>query len=96
MIHSILGILFFMCFLVLAFAVDARCQEVTIYRDTYGVPHIYGDSEEAVAFGQGYAQAEDRLNTLLKAYLKARGRMAKAFGEDWLEHEYIKRAFRHE
>lgn len=97
MIHPIL-----LCILLLAYfttsvyAADAQGREVTIYRDTYGVPHIYGDSEEAAAFGQGYAQAEDRLETLLKAYLKARGRMAKAFGEDWLEHDYIKRAFRHD
>jgi len=60
------------------------------------VPHIYGDSEEAAAFGQGDAQAEDRLETLLKAYLKARGRMARAFGEKWVEHDYIQRLCRHE
>jgi acyl-homoserine lactone acylase PvdQ len=34
---------------------------VTIYRDTHGVPHIYGDTDDAAAFGAGYAQAEDRL-----------------------------------
>ena len=34
---------------------------VTIYRDTYDVPHIYADSDKALAFAAGYAQAEDRL-----------------------------------
>ena len=34
---------------------------VTIYRDTHDVPHIYGDTDQAAAFGAGYAQAEDRL-----------------------------------
>jgi acyl-homoserine lactone acylase PvdQ len=34
---------------------------VTIYRDTHDVPHIYGDTDETLAFGAGYAQAEDRL-----------------------------------
>lgn len=34
---------------------------VTIYRDKTGVPHVYGDSDEAMSFGAGYAQAEDRL-----------------------------------
>ncbi|MDT4921833.1 MAG: hypothetical protein QOI15_2735, partial [Pseudonocardiales bacterium] len=34
---------------------------VTIYRDTHGVPHIYGDTDQTLAFGAGYAQAEDRL-----------------------------------
>jgi acyl-homoserine-lactone acylase len=96
MLQSFIGILLgillftysFLCF-------DARGQEVTIYRDTYGVPHIYGDSEEAVAFGQGYAQAEDRLETVLKSYLKAQGKMAKVFGEQWLESDYIHRVCRH-
>src|SRR3954470_15023514 len=35
---------------------------VTIVRDRqYGVPHIYGDTRADVAFGAGYAGAEDRL-----------------------------------
>src|SRR4051795_13566342 len=35
---------------------------VTIIRDKqYGVPHVYGDTRADVAFGAGYAGAEDRL-----------------------------------
>jgi acyl-homoserine lactone acylase PvdQ len=34
---------------------------VTIYRDGHDVPHIYADTDAALAFGAGYAQAEDRL-----------------------------------
>jgi Penicillin amidase len=35
---------------------------VTILRDSaYGVPHIYGDTDQEVEFGAGYAAAEDRL-----------------------------------
>jgi acyl-homoserine lactone acylase PvdQ len=34
---------------------------VTIYRDTHDVPHIYGNTDASMAFGAGYAQAEDRL-----------------------------------
>ncbi len=34
---------------------------VTIYRDTHEVPHVYGTTDAAMAFGAGYAQAEDRL-----------------------------------
>ncbi len=99
MIYSAFGILFgtlfFLSLLTSALAADVSGQKVTIYRDTYGVPHIYGDSEAAAAFGQGYAQAEDRLETVLKAYLKAQGKMAKAFGEGWIEQDYIQRVCRH-
>jgi acyl-homoserine lactone acylase PvdQ len=34
---------------------------VTIYRDQHDVPHVYGKTDAAAAFGAGYAQAEDRL-----------------------------------
>src|SRR3954451_23463825 len=34
---------------------------VTIYRDQHDMPHIYGQTDGAAAFGAGYAQAEDRL-----------------------------------
>ncbi len=34
---------------------------VTILRDTHRVPHVYGRSMDAMAFGAGYAAGEDRL-----------------------------------
>lgn len=34
---------------------------VTIARDEYGVPHVFGSTLEALWFGVGYAQAQDRL-----------------------------------
>ena len=34
-------------------------RSVTIYRDTYGVPHIYAKTDAGAAFGLMYAQAED-------------------------------------
>ena len=34
---------------------------VTIYRDKRDVPHVYANTDETLAFGAGYAQAEDRL-----------------------------------
>ena len=35
--------------------------DVTIVRDEYGVPHIYGQDRAGAMFGAGYAVAEDRL-----------------------------------
>jgi acyl-homoserine lactone acylase PvdQ len=34
---------------------------VTVYRDTHDVPHVYGSSDQTMAFGAGFVQAEDRL-----------------------------------
>jgi acyl-homoserine lactone acylase PvdQ len=70
--------------------------KVVIYRDSYGVPHIYGDNEFDVLYGQGYTQAQDRLGTMMKGYRKAVGRMAEAFGDEWLEHDYYQRILGHE
>src|SRR5256714_5390145 len=36
-------------------------DDVTIVRDSYGVPHIYGSTRVGAEFGTGYASAEDRL-----------------------------------
>src|SRR3954464_9851801 len=36
-------------------------SDVTIVRDNYGVPHIYGNTRAGAEFGTGYASAEDRL-----------------------------------
>ena len=35
--------------------------DVTVLRDRFGIPHIYGDTIEGTMFGVGYASAEDRL-----------------------------------
>ena len=35
--------------------------EILIIRDDYGVPHIFADTKEGLAFGMGYAVAQDRL-----------------------------------
>src|SRR3954453_15090059 len=36
-------------------------NDVTVVRDNYGVPHIYGSTRKGAEFGTGYATAEDRL-----------------------------------
>jgi len=71
-------------------------EKVTIYRDEWGVPHIYAQTEEGVAYGLGWAQAEDRLEQLLKNYRLAAGTMAEVFGEQWIEHDWQQRFVGHE
>ena len=36
-------------------------DDVTIQRDQFGVPHVYGSTRPGAMFGLGYATAEDRL-----------------------------------
>ncbi|HOD50725.1 MAG TPA: penicillin acylase family protein [Candidatus Hydrogenedentes bacterium] len=59
--------------------------QATVYRDSWGVPHVYADTPRALAFAFGYAQAEDRLETLMRAYRIATGRAAAVFGPDYAD-----------
>ncbi|MCZ6633616.1 MAG: penicillin acylase family protein [bacterium] len=61
---------------------------VRILRDRYGVPHIFGETDLDVAFGFGYAQAEDHLIDMLLNYRQARGRRSEIEGRAYLEHDY--------
>jgi acyl-homoserine-lactone acylase len=47
---------------------------------TFGEPHITGETEAAVAFGFGYAQAEDHAAEMARRFLAARGEAAKYLG----------------
>ncbi len=70
-------------------------ERVRILRDDFGVPHIFASTPAGAAYGSGYAQAEDRLEELLRNYRKAEGTMSEAFGASWLQHDYRQRLWRH-
>jgi len=70
-------------------------EKVEILRDEYGVPHIFAATAAGAAYGSGYAQAEDRLEEMLRNYRKAEGTMAEAFGKDFVFHDYRQRIWRH-
>jgi acyl-homoserine-lactone acylase len=55
-------------------------EQVTIRRDKFGIPHILAATEEAMAYGFGYAQAEDHCLQIAEAFIGARGEAAKYFG----------------
>ena len=58
-------------------------SQSTLYRDAWGVPHIYADNTRALAFAFGYAQAEDHLEPMLLAYRIANGRAAEVLGQHY-------------
>ena len=43
---------------------NAKSREVTIYRDTWGVPHIFGETDSDAAFRLAYAHSEDDFSTI--------------------------------
>ncbi len=53
---------------------------VVVYRDQWGMAHIYAHREEDGFLGLGYASAQDRLHQILLSYLMVRGELAAHFG----------------
>src|SRR5947199_3945887 len=60
---------------------ERQAQSVTILRDDWGIPHVYGKTDADAVFGLIYAQAEDDFNRIETNYLNAMGRLAEAEGE---------------
>ncbi len=63
---------------------ESIAENVTIIRDDYGVPHIYGKTDAEAVFGLLYAQCEDDFNRVEQNYIWATGRLAEVEGEEAL------------
>jgi penicillin amidase len=53
---------------------------VQIERDSFGVPNIYGETDEDTFFGFGYAQAEDRMFQMDMVLRIGQGRLSEILG----------------
>ena len=61
---------------------EKLAPQVTIYRDSFGVPHVYGPTDASVMFGFTYARAEDEFQKVQKSLLSATGRLSELLGGD--------------
>jgi acyl-homoserine-lactone acylase len=61
-----------------------EAQNVTITRDTWGVPHIYGKSDADAVFGLMYAQCEENFSKVEENNLEMMGRLSEIHGEPQL------------
>jgi len=66
-------------------------DRVEIRRDTFGIPHILAEDEEAAGFAFGYAMAEDHAAEIGRRYLQARGEAARHFGSGDIETDFAMR-----
>lgn len=70
-------------------ATFAQAKRVKITRDSYGVPHIHGQSDGDAAFGLAYANAEDDFPMIQGVLAAATGRLSmlklskEALGNDY-------------
>lgn len=54
---------------------------ITIIRDNWGIPHVYGKTDADAVFGLMYAQCEDDFKRVEMNYIEKLGRKAEVFGE---------------
>jgi penicillin amidase len=73
-------------------ALEKIARSVTIYRDNWGVPHVYGPTDASVIFGFIYAQAEDNFWQIEDSYIQALGRASEVYGEQSLDADLTNRA----
>ena len=55
-----------------------QADAITIIRDDWGIPHVYGKSDADAVFGVVYAQAEDDFNRVETNFINSQGRLAEA------------------
>ena len=58
-----------------------EAKAVTIIRDNWGVPHIYGKADADVVFGLMYSQCEDNFKGIEDNYLYQLGKQTEVTGE---------------
>lgn len=70
---------------------EKQAKQVTIIRDNWGIPHIYGKTDADAVFGLLYAQCEDDFKRVEMNYIEKLGRMSEVKGESSLQDDlYIK------
>ena len=67
----------------------AHRYDSIVVRDTWGVPHIFGRTDPDVAYGIGYAHAEDDFDTLQDVLAMTRGRLGAISGQDGAKTDYV-------
>lgn len=69
-------------------------DNVDIYTDSYGVPHVFANNEDDLFFVAGYIAASERLFQLSTVALAVRGELASVFGDDLLSSDIYLRTWR--
>lgn len=79
--------------LFLLFSIHTNAQinpnNITIARDSFGVPHIFAPTDPEAAYGLAWAHAEDDFNTLQLVVLSGKAKLGTAIGKKGAEADYV-------
>ena len=81
----------FFFFLVVSFKASAQINpaNITIARDSFGVPHIFAPTDREVAYGIAWAHAEDDFETLQLVVLSGKAKLGTGLGKKGAEGDYV-------
>ncbi|SHM34934.1 penicillin acylase family protein [Flavobacterium chilense] len=63
---------------------EKLAQQVSVIRDQWGIPHVYGKTDADAVFGLLYAQCEDDFKRIEMNYIEKLGRLAELKGQSVL------------
>ena len=80
----------FFLFLISIYCVKAQInpEDVTIVRDTFGVPHIYGKTDADAAYGLAWAHCEDAFELIQYNLLPAKNLLGSVKGKDGVLYDF--------
>ena len=78
-------------FLFIGFGASAQINpsNITIARDSFGVPHIFAHTDPEVAYGIAWAHAEDDFATLQLVVLSGKAKLGSGIGKKGAEADYV-------
>ena len=66
-----------------------QARRISIIRDNWGIPHIYGRTDADAVFGLLYAQCEDDFKRVEMNYVEKLGRLSEVNGEKDLYNDLL-------
>jgi acyl-homoserine-lactone acylase len=81
----------FFCLLLISFRGYSQINpsNITIARDSFGIPHIFAPTDPEVAYGLAWAHAEDDFETLQLVVLSGKAKLGTGLGKKGAEADYV-------
>jgi acyl-homoserine-lactone acylase len=89
-----LGIFFCISFCTAFTQTTINPLAIDIVRDSFGVPHIFAKTDEEVAYGLAWAEAEDEFESMQQLLLPVKGLMGRVLGKKAVAGDYAFELFR--
>jgi acyl-homoserine-lactone acylase len=68
---------------------NMQAKQVTVIRDNWGIPHIFGKTDADAVFGLLYAQCEDDFKRVEMNYIEKLGRMSEVKGDSEIYNDLL-------